>query len=287
MVGFSAVLLSETLFATFLVASLVGLQKVVSNNTLTEEFSKKSAAWALLAGILIALACYVRPSWLLVAPLFALALVCLSGCRRSAVYAAMCVLAGLAIALAPWVARNYLVTGHFVVTTLWVGPSLYDGLHPLATGDSDMSFVEEDALITNHTEYEVNQIYTKKAWDFVKDNPGQTLQLAGHKLVRYWKPWPNAKQFQGFWKQAAVAIWFVPMIVLAAVGTWSQVRQPWIWLLTVGPIIYFALIHSIFVGSLRYRLPAEYPLCVMSAVGIHVLWQWGRAKLGVKELVQP
>ena len=40
------------------------------------------------------------------------------------------------------------------------------------------------------------------------------------------------------------------------------------WSLTLGPILYFSLIHMIFVSSLRYRLPAEYPLCVLSAVGL-------------------
>ena len=39
-------------------------------------------------------------------------------------------------------------------------------------------------------------------------------------------------------------------------------------LLTVGPVVYFTVVHSVFVGSLRYRLPAEYPLLILSAAGL-------------------
>jgi hypothetical protein len=43
--------------------------------------------------------------------------------------------------------------------------------------------------------------------------------------------------------------------------------------LTAGPIIYFSALHTLFVSSLRYRLPAEYPLLALSAVGVWDLWQ--------------
>jgi hypothetical protein len=43
--------------------------------------------------------------------------------------------------------------------------------------------------------------------------------------------------------------------------------------LAAGPVLYFALVHAVFVGSVRYRLPAEYPLLVLSAVGLQRLAQ--------------
>ncbi|MGD9855191.1 MAG: hypothetical protein AB7U20_09605, partial [Planctomycetaceae bacterium] len=54
---------------------------------------------------------------------------------------------------------------------------------------------------------------------------------------------------------------------LAARGWWTVRGDPWGWVLTIGPLLYFAALHMVFVSSLRYRLPAEYPLLVMTAVG--------------------
>ena len=81
-----------------------------------------------------------RPSWLLFTPL--LSRFCghrrlrLRSGRQLALGGAM--LAALAITMTPWWIHNWQVTGRFVPTTLWVGPSLYDGLSPDADGSSDM-----------------------------------------------------------------------------------------------------------------------------------------------------
>jgi hypothetical protein len=228
----------------------------------------KRAAYAFGVGLLIAVATYVRPSWILVGPILAVGLVVTSRNRMRASFEGMFILIGLCIALFPWAVRNYLVTGHFVATTLWVGPSLYDGLNPDATGDSDMRFFERDGMAHWMSEYEIDRHYRSEAWQFVRSHPNRTLWLAWQKCLRYWKPWPNAAQFRDWRLCVVVSIPFVFMLITAAIGCWTVRRNVWAWGLTVGPIVYFAVIHMVFVASLRYRLPAEYPLCIMSAVGL-------------------
>ena len=118
---------------------------------------------ALLAGILAGGATLVRPSWLLVAPGCALLYWVVAQRNRHGFYLAVTMCAGLAVALAPWTVRNYRVTGHVVPTTLWVGPSLYDGLNPQATGDSDMDFIEQDGVYQRMSEYDADRYYRRAA----------------------------------------------------------------------------------------------------------------------------
>jgi 4-amino-4-deoxy-L-arabinose transferase-like glycosyltransferase len=292
LIVFSVMFLSETLFAAALVACLIafaklnsllpsplfggeglGVRGVPSDFTAPHpsplpqgERERRQCNWiAIAAGVLAAVATLVRPTWLLIAPAFAV----WHGLRngRAGWMQSGLLLAGLAVTLSPWVIRNYLTTGHPVLTTLWVGPSLYDGLNPTANGDSDMTFIQQDGVYNRMSEYEADQHYRRAAREFVTTNPGRAIELAFAKLARFWSPVPNAAQFGNVWLRIGVLAGFVPLVVLAAVGWWHTRRDVSRWLLPLAPIVYFSLVHAVFVGSVRYRLPAEYPLAVLAAVG--------------------
>ncbi len=289
-VGFSSLILSETLFAATLLVSLILMAKLaeswrfpgqsISEQTSNSPHSECQILAAIGTGIAVGIACYVRPSWLLTLPLFCvihLLMTCL-GRRHSptghtgavmSVKAYECVFAvvGLAVTLAPWTIRNSRVIGHAIPTTLWVGPSLYDGLNPAATGDSNMNFFEADNLLATMTEYEMDREYRRRSWNFVRENPVRTVQLGLVKIARFWKPWPNAAQFQQWWLCLLVAAFFIPSIGFALIAAIRRRCDVRLLLLTAGPVIYFTAIHSILVGSLRYRLPAEYSLLILSAAG--------------------
>lgn len=276
--GFTPLILSETTFATCLLASLISMAWMVrSNGVLSAALeSRKSmtVGWmsliGLIVGVSIGVTCYIRPSWLLSAPLFGGAYVLWSPEKGRAFVGAVCVVIGAVALLVPWGMRNERITGHFVLTTLWMGPSLYDGLSPQATGDSDMDFFDrENVMGKGMSEYEMNQHYSQRAWAFARANPGRALELAAIKIWRYFKPWPNAEQFRSSQLSLLIAAFTIPMYVLALRGWWVTRYDFWAWALTVGPLLYFAGLHTLFVSSLRYRLPAEYPLLVMTAVG----WQ--------------
>ena len=57
------------------------------------------------------------------------------------------------------------------------------------------------------------------------------------------------------------------LLIPALYGTWHARNQWAVLAFAWGPIVYFAAVHLFFVGSIRYRLPAEYPLAVLSGVG--------------------
>jgi hypothetical protein len=215
----------------------------------------------------------------LAVPGLAVLLPCLIRPRLRALLGGLIMTASMFAALLPWGLRNQHVTGHFVLTTLWMGPSLYDGLHPGATGESDMAFYDRENLLgAGMSEYEVDRHYRKLAWSFARENPGRALQLAVIKFWRYWSPWPNADQFANPVLRVAIAVGSIATIVLAIVGLRSPrtTADPWRLIIALGPIVYLSLLHLLFVGSMRYRLPAEYALLVLSAEG-WITWRGRRA----------
>ena len=134
-VGMSIFVLAEGLFCLWMVGQLVGW---VCAWQATDKRSE--IGWAGVAGVAAAGAVLTRPSWLLFTPFVLGWLILLSKDRRRHLSIGMWMMAALCLTMSPWWARNYLVTGRFVPTTLQVGASLYDGLNPQATGASDMPF---------------------------------------------------------------------------------------------------------------------------------------------------
>ena len=279
LIVFSVILLSETLFAMTLLISLWSVARL----TRTAEGANGTGRlvfWSVLSGLTIAIAVYVRPSWLLFAPCFAVVFAVWFGRKRSAfrglILATVVVLTTYG-ALLPWAIRNHRVSGHWIFTTLWVGASLYDGFNATANGDSNLEFFDNERLMERMSEYDVDRHYRDRAWEFVRQHPGRAAWLTVEKIKRYWMPWPNAKQFDGFLVKVAIGAYFIPVLLAAVVGWLYGPRNFWGWLLTLGPILYFAAVHAVFLGSLRYRLPAEYPLCIAAAIGLQQVWKvvWG------------
>ena len=228
MAGFSVLLLSETLFALTLTLSLwCAAHWLTAESREPKAESRYAVFWPIFTGISIAAATYVRPSWLLAGPILASAVIALSFKKRYhsqrptangfRLEAAVMLLA-LFGALLPWAWRNHSVCGHWVFTTLWSGPSLYDGLNPVANGDSNMAFFDRDNLMATKSEWEVDQHYKSAAWRYASEHPGHAIVLTFQKLWRYWKPVPSAEQFGGVLPALLVAGFFLPVCVLAARG---------------------------------------------------------------------
>lgn len=279
LVGFSVLVLSETLFAVLLLACLIGTAALWPLNpdstpnppALPANLANRPARLAVAGwtGLAACAAVYVRPGWLAAVPLLGLLGIVMSRSRRQATIEAAVVMLVVGLGLLPWAWRNLKQTSHPVLTTLWVGPSLYDGLRVGATGESDMQFIIDDGLFADpqQTEYDIDRHYRTAAWDFVRQHPLATLKLAVIKCWRYLKPWPSARQFQQPWQLAVVAVPTLLLYLMALRGAWTYRHEPWTWVLLAFPLLYFAALHTVFVGSLRYRVPAEFPLWILAAAG--------------------
>ena len=127
----SVLVLSEAPFMPLMMLILALLSRAIF-------VPQQAYRWTVLAGLLSGLAILIRPSWLLFMPFYFLIRFLFArrdwAGRWLEFKLAVTAGAAIAIVMLPWWIRNYQITGHCVITTLQTGRSLYDGLHPGATG---------------------------------------------------------------------------------------------------------------------------------------------------------
>jgi hypothetical protein len=70
----------------------------------------------------------------------------------------------------------------------------------------------------------------------------------------------------------AVALTYLPLLILGLVGAVRTLRYGWPYWLCWFPAVYFSALHVVFVGSIRYRLPAMLGLIVLAA-GVATGWK--------------
>jgi hypothetical protein len=63
----------------------------------------------------------------------------------------------------------------------------------------------------------------------------------------------------------AVLVTYVPLTLLALLGAWHARRLGFAGVLCWLPAVYFTLLHTVFVSSIRYRQPALLGLIVLAA----------------------
>ena len=261
-IGSNVQILSETLFSFGLLACLIPLTRLV------QQPDKTHLAHSFVAGILTGLTTLVRPGWILWP--WASSLLVVVWTRqawRSRILAVSLIFVGCYLALLPWAWRNHNVTGHWIFTSLWSGPSLYDGLHPGATGASDMAFVDTENVFSTMSEYDANAHYKQRAFEYAVKNPGRTIELAWLKAGRYLSPTLNAAGFSGGPASLVSLAWYTAFSGLVATGLVALRKRPVVIALLTGPFLQFLVVHMVFVGSIRYRLPVEFPLSVIAAQG--------------------
>ncbi len=262
LVYFSALLLTETLYTAMLAWAMVVLLA-------PREW------WLGIA--LLALGVLVRPSGVGLPALLAVTATLLRFCedanrkryRFIATVIAAVVGAVMTIAvLAPWAMRNVQALGQYIWTTTNDGITAYDGLHPGATGASDQRFVADMPQVKPMGEVERSEYFAEEARRFVWENPRRVVQLAFAKIARTWSPVPLSEEFGRPLYRVVALLFAVPLDLLALIGLFgTRFRRRAVLLLLLTPAAYFTAVHSMSVGSLRYRMPVEPTLAVLAGIG--------------------
>lgn len=274
-VGLSSLLLTETPYVTTVAALWwVGWPLQLAGR------SSQMKRWAAV-GALSALAIYLRPSAAGLVLVWVLFLLVRRGFDRQGWAGVVVVAAVVVVSLVPWAERNRRVTGHWCWLTHRAGISLYDGVGPQATGASDLGPIKSMPAVAGLDEAAWNEYFLTESWRSIRADPLRIVRLAGIKLVRTWSPVLHAKELRSPVIRLAFAVWSMVFFGLAIVGLAELRKRPGVCVGLLLPVLYLSGLHSLFVGSVRYRAAAIPMLAVLAAIGAATLWRY-LAKPGQK-----
>jgi 4-amino-4-deoxy-L-arabinose transferase-like glycosyltransferase len=259
-----ALLLSETLFMMLFLAGMVCLHGA---------FVRRDLSASVGAGIAFGAATLVRSSLLLFLPFAACAWVLLRRFERGTMLRAAAMLVACMATMSPWVVRNWHVTGHFVPTRLRVGPSLYEALNPEADGGPMMQRIDWGDGSAGLSEYEKNRLWRRRAIDYALANPGHVAALAVRKIVRFWNVVPNERRLRHPAAMVGLGLPYVLVMLFACVGAARSWRRPEVALTAILPVVYYSLLHLVFVSSVRYRIVVMPLLIALAGLGVVGVWE--------------
>ncbi|HWL92967.1 MAG TPA: glycosyltransferase family 39 protein [Phycisphaerae bacterium] len=269
---FNALVLTESLYILLLLASFYAIVRIRVD---LAETGTAPHGWGLLAGACMGLATLARSTNLLFPFLIAILLQWFMNSnaaravpiRRRVLMTSMFLFSSVLV-LTPTLIRNHKLYGRIVPVRIGSGASLMEALGPWADGSPGMNRIVYPDFPTHADEYERDRICRATAIDWATANPGRALSLAWAKLKRTWSIVIHAADYASPLLKLACWMTVAPEFALAAVGIWLNRRRPAILALLLAPALYFTLVHMVFVGSVRYRVPAMPLLFILAATAI-------------------
>ncbi len=265
---FCASLLSETCFTLALLGMVILIFKIAED--------KLWLYVALLAGLCGGSAIYLRPAVLWLVLIFPLIFV--RQFPRRAIVSAGLILGCVILMLIPWLSRNNALVGtSWTHLTTLEGICLYDSVSPQATGAPMEDKVTIPPNMVPLDEAQRDAQWSRLGWQYIREDPARMVRLAFIKFGRTWSPWLNAMEYQIPIVNILLTLWHVPIYILALIGLFClrrRVVKPlpmWNYAAIFLPIIYFSLLHSLFFGSVRYRVPLMPLVYVFAAAGLVTL----------------
>lgn len=264
LIFYQGLLLSETLFNTLLLASMVALYRWRERGTRVD-------ASLVIACFCLATATLTKATLTILPPLLLATTAWLTGIgfrRTTTVLAVASCL--FALFMSPWWIRNAIVLGAFVPFTTSSAHNLYLGNNPKnPNGGVDWSTNAEPSVVAAiealPNELARHRAFSKAARDYIIENPAAFLRAAGKKLVRFWNVVPNDQGFRTTFYSIISAASFGSVFALALICAYRRHRD-WRLLAPIYIVIgYFTFVHVLTIASLRYRFPIEPLLIVLAA----------------------
>jgi tetratricopeptide (TPR) repeat protein len=271
-------------FETKLMSTSLGVALSVASLALLAAAWRKGGAprW-LCAGVSVGLAALAHPASLLLAPVFAGALLFRAGGLRPAGALA----AGTILALAPATLHNFRSGGGFLLISSQGGITFLQGNLPASRGlyrpvegftGSPLSQEAEEKAIAEKAAgrplkaSEVSGYWFRQGLDVIRDHPGEFLGLLQLKMLRWLSSYEYSTEYSlALERRQVPVLWlfFVPFGFLAAgaaAGAWMARRE----IARLAPVTLYLLATAapplLFYVSSRYRIAVVPALAILAGV---------------------
>ncbi len=294
LIYFSNLVLADTLGVTAVLLVTMAFTACGHDN--------ERAARYLLPGLALGFAIMVKASFCLLGIPFILLVACKSRrscaepagtCRNNACKLGACarmtlfVLLGLVIGMGPWWIRNQLVFGEFVPLSTMGGFTLYESNSNRADGGPNNGKSEFPATwratmrklsatraprCAALLELEADRILREHALRWIRSHPRRFLQLVPTRIYRTWNVIPNWSGAQSWFFRVVSLLSYGPVMLLALYALYAY-RGRWYEIFPlILPALYITCLHSVFMGSIRYRLPAMGCMLVLAGAGLNRIY---------------
>lgn len=305
---YTSLLMSELLFSCLLLVFLILWVHGLSNRGREKWYFWTSAGFVM--GLLV----LVRPPVLLLSALLTLWHALRRRAQfRTLLLSGLVVFTFTLLTITPWTVRNYLVFGQFVLVSTNGGINFWFGNNARSFGAVD--FENVPAEVRSRAQFSANEGGIDEvaadragymlAMQFIREHPGQMLQNLPRKLMRFFYA-----EVEGLLMNAGVLTLHSPKQVLGAMrrlpivlpdavkpllAVISQLFYSAIILFALmgigwhiakgneriealfGTVLYWVMIHLIYIGGGRFRFPIM-PLLTLFSAATLVLWSRKRSE---------
>jgi hypothetical protein len=252
---------------------------------------RRSAGWALAAGIYAGLAILGNVRLILLPIVIAVYLLFRNGWGWAPL--AVVVVAGLVVT--PWVVRNKIEVGCFALTTdgraLWKANNsqTYDLLaqgkwiddvhdppgHPFPNPEEARDIYRQSGRKIHVDECANQHYYQDRAWEFVREHPGAKAKLASQAVRMEWDPRTTASATDS--GRGAIRDWAQPLYtgflyLIGLIGIFVGPRR--LVSLALALLAYQTVAAMVFVGATRYRVSTDFLIALLGACAL----EWALAR---------
>lgn len=258
MIFFSVRIMSETVFTALVVTFFLAWERAWRTGRLSA---------AALAGFFGGAATLTRG---VIMPYGGvLALVALWRRREQPRWAALVAVCGLCWGgtVAPWTAHNWIAYHRFLPVSLQGGWNMYEGQttdHEEALYKRPTAMGEEVRALGMTDPFAIDDYFAVKGEAWIKANPQKFLHICAVKAVRFWKLAPEPPHVLA--SRVSAGLFAVVLFAAALLGLRRAAAASGMWFLLAW-VLYLNLLHSVYVNTLRYRMPAEPVFALLAGVG--------------------